>query len=222
MTNIVIFGAGQFAEVLSVYIEVDTQDQVVGYTVDESFCTEKEFNGLPLIPWECLEDVFPPERVKILGPISYRGGNQFRMDRFFDGKRRGYSFYTFIHPSAYVYSRKIGENVIVLEGNTVQPFAEVEDNCILWSHNHIGHHTLLGAHGFLCGRVTIGGNVKVGEGVFWAGCTTARDNIEIGSWSFLTLGAIASESIPENSVLVKDKSKLIKNAARRFLKKLMG
>ncbi len=222
MTDIVIFGAGQFAEVLTVYLEQDTNDKVVGYTVDNLYCSTDTFNGLPLVAWENLESHFPPSQVQLLGPISYRGANRFRKDRFLEGKSRGYAFYTFIHPSAYIYSNKIGENVIILEGNTLQPFVEIGDNCILWSHNHVGHHTIIKAHNFLCGRVTIGGNVVIEEGVFWAGCTTAKDNINIGAWSFLTPGTIALENIPEDSILVREKNRLLKKAAHKHYKKLLG
>ncbi len=221
MTDIVVFGAGQFADVLSIYIERDTNDTIVGYTVDRNYCTQDQHNGKPLVPWEDLEDYFPPTSVKILGPISYRNMNVFRKERFLDGKQKGYHFYTFIHESVSHYSSKIGENVIILEGNSIQPFAEVGDNCILWCHSHIGHHTIIKNHCFLTGRVTIGGNSVLEEGIFASGCSIS-DNVIIGGWSLLQPGTFAASDIPENSILVKPKDKLIKNAAKRFAKKLLG
>lgn len=222
MANVVIFGAGQFAEFMSVYIQQDTQDNIVAYTVDRDFCTKATFNGLPLVPWEDLEAHYPPDEVQVLGPISYRDANRFRRDRFNEGKKRGYSFYTFIHPSCHIYTTNIGENVILLENNIVQPFSKIGHNCMLGSNNHIGHHSTLKAHGFLCGRVSIAGNTMIEEGVFWATRTTAIDNITIGAWSIITPGTIATENIPENSILIREKNKILKNVAKRFAKKLLG
>jgi acetyltransferase-like isoleucine patch superfamily enzyme len=221
MADLVIFGAGQFAEFMSVYIRQETQDNIVGYTVDRDYCTTSTFNGLPLVAWEDLEAHYPPNKVQVLGPISYRQANRFRRDRFIEGKKRGYSFYTFIHPSCHIYTQDIGENVIMLEGNIVQPFATIGDNCMLGSNNHIGHHSTLKAHGFLCGRVSIAGNTMIEEGVFWATRTTAIDNITIGAWSLITVGAIATDNIPENSILIREKNKILKNVAKRFAKKLL-
>jgi acetyltransferase-like isoleucine patch superfamily enzyme len=194
----------------------------VGYTADKDFCKSSTFNGLPLVAWEDLEQHYPPEQVKILGPISYREANKFRRDRFIEGKKRGYSFYTFIHPSCHIYTKEIGENVIMLEGNIAQPFSKIGDNCMLGSNNHIGHHSTLKAHGCMCGRVAIAGNTMVEEGVFWATRSTAIDNITIGAWSIITAGCVASEDIPENSILIRQKDKVLKNVAKRFAKKLLG
>lgn len=221
MTDIIIFGAGQFADVLKVYIEQDTNDNVVGYTVDKSYCSRSEHNGKPLVPWEELEESFPPEDVKVLGPISYRGMNSFRMKRFLNGKKRGYNFYSFIHSSVSNYSSRIGENVIILEGNSIQPFAEIDDNCILWCHNHIGHHTIIKKHCFLTGKVAIGGNSLLEEGVFATGCNIS-DNVTVGGWSYLQPGTFVATDLAENSILMRTKDKLIKNAAKRFAKKLLG
>jgi len=222
MVDIIIFGAGQFAEVMTAYIQQDTQDKIIAYTVDKAYCKTNQFMGLPLVPWEEIEKFYPPDKVQILGPISYRNANKFRMERFLEGKERGYSFYTFIHPAAYIYSKKIGENVIILEGNTIQPFAEIGNNCILWSHNHVGHHSIIQDHVFLCGRVTIGGNTIVEEGLFLGGATAIGDNVTIGAWSILSRFTATTKSIPKDSILLSEKNRLLKNAAKRFAKKLLG
>ena len=219
MVDIVLFGAGQFVDVIATYLDCHTEDRIVGYTVDKAYRQSDVYRGQPLVDWETLEEQFPPSQVKLFGPVSYRWANRFRRDRFIEGKERGYLFYTFIHPSAYIYTEEIGENTLILEGNTVQPYASVGENCILWSHNHIGHHTSVGSHCFLASHVGIGGNTKIDEGVFFAGKSGAIDNLHIGAWSFFSPGAIAMLDVAPDTVVAAPPVRMSEGAAKHYAKR---
>jgi UDP-3-O-[3-hydroxymyristoyl] glucosamine N-acyltransferase len=67
------------------------------------------------------------------------------------------------------------------------------DSCVHIAHNcHIGRHTLITA------GATIGGSVKVGEGV-WIGLgAVIRDNVKIGDNAFVGMGAVVTKDIPPN------------------------
>jgi NDP-sugar pyrophosphorylase family protein len=47
----------------------------------------------------------------------------------------------------------LGENCLVLEDNTIQPFASIGRNVTLWSGNHIGHHAQIRDHCFIASHV---------------------------------------------------------------------
>src|SRR5258708_7583620 len=104
MADIVIFGAGQIAEVAKIYIDAHSEHRIIGFTVDAQFVKSDRFLNLPLVPWERLEQFFPPDRVELLGPLSYRRINEFRRDRYLEGKARHYRFASFIHPNSHIYS----------------------------------------------------------------------------------------------------------------------
>ncbi len=40
----------------------------------------------------------------------------------------------------------IGDNCFILEDNTIQPFTSIGNNVVLWSGNHIGHHSVIKDH----------------------------------------------------------------------------
>ena len=67
--------------------------------------------------------------------------NRIREKIYNEGKKKGYDFYSYVSPKATVLTNKIGENCFILEDNTIQPFVEIGNNCVLWSGNHIGHHS---------------------------------------------------------------------------------
>lgn len=221
--DIVLFGVGQFSAVVSEYLRSFAhEDRIVGYTVDREYLNGETFNGLPVCAWEDIEQRFAPDQVQLFGPISYRNGNRFRRDRFLEARARGYRHYRFVHPASHVHTTEIGSNVLILEGNSVQYFASIGDNCVLWSNNHVGHHTRIGDHCFLTGHVGIGGNTTVGEGVFFAGRSGAIDNLVIGDWSLLSPNAVATADMPPDSILAGPKLRLVKGAAQRSARRLLG
>lgn len=56
MRNLIIFGDTSFAERLSLYIEAEKIDKVIGFTQERQFISRKEINGLPIIPFEDLDN----------------------------------------------------------------------------------------------------------------------------------------------------------------------
>ncbi len=201
MADIVLFGAGQIADVARVYIDAHGPDRIVGFTVDHAFRNGEVFAGRPLVSWEALEQHFPPDRVKLLGPLSFRGLNDFRIARFLDGKRRGYDFASFVHPSCLVYTESIGENCFILKNNTLQPFVEIGDNVIMWSNNHIGHHSKIGEHCFLSSQIGISSNVIIEPRCFISGKASIDYGLTIGAGSHVGVAAVVLKNLAPDSAV---------------------
>ena len=223
MANLVLFGIGQLAETVSVYIERESDHQIVGYTLDADFRAGRtSFRGKPVYDWETLEDAFAPSDGLLFGPISYRNLNQFRKDRFLNGKARGYRFLTFIHPASHVHSDDIGENCLVLEQNVLQPFSTIGDNVILWSNNHIGHHTTIGSHCFITSQVGIAGSCKIGESCFFAGKSGVIDNLTVGDGCLLGPATTITTDLAEGAFALSAAPRIVEGGARRFAKTILG
>jgi len=203
MSDIVIFGAGQIAEVAKVYIDAHPEHRIVGFTVDAQYATADSFHGLPLVPWEDLESVFPPGQIELLGPLSYRRLNEFRRDRYLEGKARNYRFASFIHPNSHIYTTDIGENCFILEANVIQPFAKIGNDVIMWSGNHIGHHSIIGDHCFLASHVGIAGATRIGDGCFLGGKVGIKEGLTIGPACLLSFGVIVTKDLPPGSVVLR-------------------
>jgi sugar O-acyltransferase (sialic acid O-acetyltransferase NeuD family) len=201
MTEIVIFGAGQLAEVVKAYMDAHSPDRVVGFTVDAAYCGADTFHGLPVVAWEQLEERFPPSSVKLLGPVSYQRLNDFRRERHIEGKGRGYAFASFVHPASHVYTTDIGENCLILENNVIQPYVRIGVGVMMWSGNHVGHHAVIGDYCFLASQVGVGGGARLGERCFLAGKVGVESGVEVGDRCFLGTGAIVNRNLPSDSVV---------------------
>jgi len=201
MANIVIFGIGQIAEVAKVYIDRFSDDHVVGFTVDREFATVESFHGLPVVPWEDLETRFPPDAVRLLGPLSYQRLNDLRRERHAEGKARGYGFATFVHPSVHNLADTIGENCFILENCTLQPFVRIGDGVIIWSTSHIGHHCVIEDFCFLSSLVGLASGVRIGSGSMLGGQVGVDNGISVGANSYLESRVMLRRDVPSGSVV---------------------
>ncbi|WP_135507100.1 acetyltransferase [Roseovarius aestuariivivens] len=223
MAKVVIFGTGQFAQTVTVYLERESEHEIFGYTVDAVYRNgQASLLGKPVFAWETLEDHFAPSDGVLFGPISFRGMNRFRAERYAEGKARGYDFLTFVHPASHVYSEEIGENCLILEANTIQPFVRIGNNVVIWSGNHIGHHTEIGDHCFLTSHVGISGNCRIGPSCFFAGKSGVSDNVAIGEQCLVGAGALILRDLAAGSFAREISPKIIPGGAHRFAKLLLG
>jgi sugar O-acyltransferase (sialic acid O-acetyltransferase NeuD family) len=210
MADVVLFGLGQIAEIAKAYLDWEGTHRVVAFTADKQFLQEEKKDGLQVVAWEELNQLYPPGQVSLFCPISFRGVNKLRKQKFIEGKDRGYEFITFIHPKAYYYGTPVGSNCFVMEANVIQPFVQIGDNCILWSGNHIGHHSRIQDHTFIASHVVVSGSVDVGERCFIGVNATIRDNVKIGAESVIGAGALISSDLPDFSVVQAPKSEVSK------------
>ena len=223
MSNLIVFGTGQMAEAVAVYLERESDHHIVGYTIDTAFRNgQTTFRGKPVYDWEALEDHFRPENGLLFGPISYRELNKFRKARFLDGKTLGYSFLTFVHPASHVYTDDIGVNCLILEQNVVQPLAKVGDNVMMWSNNHIGHHTVIGDHCFVTSQVGIAGNCRIGDACFFAGKSGVIDKLQIGDECIVGPDTTVMTDLASGGFALSAAPRVVEGAAYRFAKKLLG
>jgi len=197
--RVIIFGTGQIAEVAATYILEDQGAEIVAFTVEEKFITNKNFFNCPVIAFEKLQTQYDPSLNYLFAPISYRDMNAQRVRIYEKGKSLGYKFYSFVHKNCVNNALSIGENCFVLENNVIQPFSSIGDNCIIWSGNHIGHHSNIASHCFISSHVIISGSVNIGAKSFLGVNCTIVDNINIGELSLIGAGALITKDLPSKS-----------------------
>lgn len=207
MADIVMFGSGQFAEVAVAYLERDTKHNIVAFTLDQEYIEEPTFQGKPVVPFETLEEHYPPDRVELFLPLSYKKMNRYREEHYLNAKARGYRFITYISPHARIHSHtRIGENCMILDDNVIQPYVEIGNNCILWSGNHIGHHTKIRDNVFIASHAVVSGAVEIGNNCFLGVNCTIRDNIKIAPYCLIGAGAVILKPTKEKQVFIGPKS----------------
>ena len=189
--KLVIFGAGDIAQLAYYYFSTDSDYNVVAFTVDSQYVKAKDFCELPLIAFEDILEKYPPSDYLLFIALSYTKLNSIRKSKYIAAKQLGYGLVSYISSRATILNNGlIGDNCFILEDNTVQPYARIGNNVTLWSGNHIGHHSVIGEHTFVASHVVVSGGVGIGEQCFIGVNATLRDHIKIGDRCVVGAGAI--------------------------------
>jgi sugar O-acyltransferase (sialic acid O-acetyltransferase NeuD family) len=196
---LVLIGAGEFAQIALEYFTHDSPYEVVGFSVERSHLDQTEIEGLPVVPYEDLESLYPPEEFDVFVAIPSSQLNRLRTRFYLDAKQKGYRFATYVSSRAFVWrNATIGENTFIFELNVIQPFVSVGNNCVLWSGNHIGHRTVIRDHVFISSHAVISGYCDIGEGCFIGVNSTFNDHVKVAPYCVIGSGAlITSDTVAE-------------------------
>ncbi|WP_027284316.1 acetyltransferase [Rubritepida flocculans] len=191
MKDLVIFGAGDIAQLAHVYFTQDSPRRVAAFTVDAAYRQAESFMGLPLVPFEELPARFPPDRYDAFVALSYAKLNRLRAEKCAALRALGYRLASYVSSRATVFGDlTAGDNAFILEDNTIQPFVRIGDNVTLWSGNHIGHHSVIEDDVFIASHVVVSGGVRIGQGCFIGVNATLRDHITLGPRCVVGAGAL--------------------------------
>lgn len=203
MKKIIIFGLQDFAELAHYYLCHDSPYEVVAFTVNSEYIPdERFFKGLPVVPFEELEQFYPPANFSLFAPMSPKQMNKVREKIYMEGKLRGYSFISYISSKAHLFDNEIGENCFILEDNTIQPFTSIGNNVVLWSGNHIGHHGKIKDHVTFTSHVVLSGHCIVESYAFFGVNATIRDGITIAEGTLVGMGASITKNTKPWSVYI--------------------
>ncbi len=197
---IVIFGNTELAELVHYYFTHDGNRTIAAFTLDSAYIKEATFCGLPVVPFETLQQQFPPDRYELFVAIGYSKVNTIRRDKYFEAKAKGYTLPSYIHSSCTVSNPKMGENCFVQEKNVIQPFVTIGNNVMFWVGNAIGHYVVIEDHCAITSHVVVCGGVTVKEGAFIGVNATIRDYISIGRYGVIGAGAIILKSTGDEEV----------------------
>jgi sugar O-acyltransferase (sialic acid O-acetyltransferase NeuD family) len=201
MGSLVVFGAGDIAELAEFYFRHDSDYRVSAFTVDAAYVKEQKFCGKPVIPFEEVAKAFPPASHEFFAAVSYAKLNTVRAEKVAAAKWLGYRVAHYLSSKATVFPGFVaGENCFILEDNTIQPFAKLGANITLWSGNHIGHHATIDDNCFITSHVVVSGGVHIGANTFVGVNATIRDHIRIGQRCVIGAGSVILSDAEDESV----------------------
>jgi len=210
MAKVVIFGILDTAELAHYYLQNDSEHEVVAFTVSREYLQDTTFKGLPVVPFEDILELYPPDEFHLFAPMTAQKMNTLRERIYNEGKAKGYQFISYISSKATVCGNEIGENCFILEDNTIQPFTTIGNNVILWSGNHIGHHGVIKDHVFFTSHVVMSGHCVIESNCFFGVNATIRDYSTIGKGTLLAMGAcLTKQETDEWGVYVGSPAKKI-------------
>ena len=201
MSDVVLFGTGDFAQVACEYLRQDSPHDVVAFTVHERYVEQTELLGLPVVPFEHLEELHPPSSCAMFVAVGFSGVNKTRRAVYDECRSKGYELISYVSSKAlHLGDVALGDNSFVFEANVIQPFVRIGSNVIIWSGNHIGHHSRIEDHCFIASHAVISGNVTIGEETFVGVNATFRDGVTVAPRCLIGAGALIMKDTEEGGV----------------------
>ncbi len=200
---LVLIGDGPFAEIAYEYFTYDSDYEVIGFTVEREYLKRTSLLGLPVVPFEELDQHFAPKTHSFYAALVYTQGNKLRERLFSEAKAKGFLPASYVSSRAFVWRNVVlGEHCFIFENNVVQPFVTIGSNVILWSGNHIGHHSTIGDHCFVSSHVVVSGFVTVGASCFLGVNTSIANNTAVGSRCVVGAAATIVGDVPDDQTVV--------------------
>lgn len=191
MAKVIIFGVQDFAQLAKFYLQHDSEHEVVAFSVHQRYLPEQPtFEGLPVIAFEKVEKTYAPSEFRFFAPMSPSRMNRLRESVYQQIKQKGYEMISYVSSKATIFEGvPIGDNCFILEDNTIQPFTSIGNNVVLWSGNHIGHHSIIKDHVSFTSQVVLSGHCVVESFSFFGVNATIRDRIHVAEGSFIAMAA---------------------------------
>ena len=217
--KLIIVGDSAFAEIAHEYFDADSDYTVVGFSVESAYLKRSELHGLPVLPFETLEQHFAPADHEVFVATTYTQLNRLRARLAAQAKARGYRLASYISSRAFVWRNAVlGEHCFVFEDNTVQPFVSIGDNVVLWSGNHIGHHSVVKSHCFVASHVVVSGYCTIGEYSFLGVNATLANNVSVGRDNWVGPNVTLMKDTPDGALFKTEQPEPARVSATRFFK----
>jgi sugar O-acyltransferase (sialic acid O-acetyltransferase NeuD family) len=124
-------------------------------------------------------------------PISFKQMNRLRAARYEEAKAWGYRFVSYVSSKATTWPGfTCGDNCFILEDNTIQPFVHIGNDVVMWSGNHIGHHSVIKDHVTITSQVVVSGHCTIGPYCFLGVNATIRDETVVAEGTLVGAGAV--------------------------------
>lgn len=170
--------------------ELDAPVEFLGFAIDDD-SLGKEINGYPVLcKTREVKEKYPQQDVKFLFALYKPEKMMERVALLNSYEIPPGRFALFVHPQAYVSkSAKLESGVVVLAHATVHVNVVIGSCSIINCNSVLEHDTVLGPYNFVSACVCIGSHVRMEEGVFVGLNSTLREELRIGKFSFIGMGA---------------------------------
>jgi sugar O-acyltransferase (sialic acid O-acetyltransferase NeuD family) len=202
MKRILIVGAGGHAQVVADILlrarENGLAVEPIGYVDDNVGLAGQRRLGLPVLGQIADCDAIPHDAL-----IVGIGNNCVRQLLYETLQAQGEHFAVARHPSAILASDVcIGAGSVVGAGVIVNPGATIGANVILNTRCTVEHHNLIRDHVHIAPGVHLGGDVEIGAGALIGIGATVMPQRRVGEASVVGAGALVTEDVPAQTVVV--------------------
>lgn len=205
----IVFGNSIYAEYIYYLLTHDSPYDVGAFTVDAEYITRRTIFDLPVVAFESIETVLPPDEYKMILSISFQRMNRLRQEKYVQAKAKGYELINYISSSAKYYpDLAVGDNCAIMENVVVGPFAKIGNNVVIASGSIVGHHAVIEDHAFISNGVVVLGRATIGEYSLVGANATIKEGVRVARQCIIGSGVSITKHTQEKGVYVNPPVKL--------------
>ena len=218
MAKVIIYGAGETAQIVYHYLKNDSPHQIVAFTADSHFIQNQSLLGLPVVPFESVENVFAPSKFAMFVALSYHNLNRVRASKYHAAKQKGYNLVSYVSSKSNIIGNiTCGDNCLILENQVIQPYVKIGNNVWIWGGVLVGHHSVIGDHCWLTSEASIGGHAVIGPYCFLGMNATVGHMVTVGQESFIGACTLVTKNVREKSVYITKDTEAYRLESDQFL-----
>jgi sugar O-acyltransferase (sialic acid O-acetyltransferase NeuD family) len=207
--KIIVFGNSVFAEHIYFLLTYDSSYEVVAFTVDKKYIKTDTLFGLPIVPFETVESIFPSSEHKMIVSVSFQKMNKLREEKYYQAKTKGYELINYVSSKATTFPGLIiGNNSSILENAIIGPCVEIGSNVFVGSGAIIGHHTVLKDHCFISPGAVILGGVIIEEHCLIGANATVKEEVMVAKECLIGSGVSITNNTVEKGIYFSVPAKL--------------
>ena len=216
--KIIVFGTDTYAQIVHTFFAEASNFEVVAFTVHRSHRKQDSLFDLPVVEFENVLTMYPPETYKMYVAVAQSRLNKVRARVYKEAKALGYELVSYVYPGVKIWSNvTIGDNCFIFDGCTINPFVSIGNNVIVWQGCVIGHHSNIGNHVFMAGPSVVASGVEVGDYSFLGINSAVRDGVSIGEECMIGAGSLIMRNAKPRQVYAAERARPAKQDTFQFL-----
>lgn len=206
-----IFGCTDLAQLLYANLLDLSEREVEAFVAHRKYCYAYELMGLPVVPFEDANELFPPAESACYVCLGYAEMNRPRevIGRLLES--RGYEILDFRHPNAFIKADSLGKGNIFFADVFIDFFTALGSFNIFYPKSVLSHHTKIGNYNFFAVSSCVAGHCRIGDGNFIGANATVANNIKIADHSLLGAGAYLYHNLETSQVFAPCRGLILEN-----------
>lgn len=209
MKKIIIFGTGDFADILAAKLEENSDNIIVGYTLNKKYIVSAYYKDRKLLPFEELNEIIKPNECSLYLGVIGKGMFEERERLFYEIVQKGYNIANYISPCAHVKTPNIGTGNIIMENVVIEKHCQIGNGNIIWPNVVMPHHNQIGNFNNISPSVSFSGFSKIGSRCFIGNNASLNNSVTVNDCALVGGGVFVSENLDKYKVLVSPRSYIL-------------
>jgi acetyltransferase-like isoleucine patch superfamily enzyme len=211
MKQVIVFGNRLLCTMLYYDAAHHPDFEIAAFTVEREYLGERsELLGLPLVAFEDVATIYPPDRYDMIVIFTGYRRMRERAEKYHLAKDKGYELRNYFSPLADITPDLVlGDNNIIMSQSHIGFGGVMGSNNMARQQVYLGHEFQLGSHIEITAGCTIGGESVIGDSCYIGLGTTVINHIRIAPENLIGAGSVVIHDTEPYSKNIGNPSRVI-------------